>query len=689
MAASYPKDEKQRHQFWMGQLLSSQKFVEPYMEAGVRLVKMYNNLPANERERILSSIGDTDNDERVKASLVFSWVDQSVAGMVGEGDIDIRVKPRNALGVQGAPVCRANVNYWYGETEQVCEDEAIALDAHLMPYAVKRLGWTFDIDENGPLKLIDVAELFFDDPEGDNLYLVEGIPTGVRREQNHREHIPSHKSLLSIPEIPTEIKSLIKSHIQRHEEFQNNIQPEPHAMVRYGAPFGRRWPPDDFLMDSAALMDQKDARWIAFRIRQPVYRWQADETFSNTEDLRPNCGVAGKQLKSYADRQNNVETEFDEFGLCEGWEIWARDFPVDNGERINLRVVLIETHEKLLFHGEWEPEYTDALDDYPVEIVKFQDNIKTWINKPTLVLAGADNMQTLQNEFLDSMLYTMRKDKNVFLVDAEVDLGKVSNIADAEDGTFIRVEGLAQFAGKVVYEVPRTQINNDKTQMLSILRGLFDQSAGTPEPLRQKSSDTATEAAINERRNTAREDRRFLRFRRMQVNTARKWWQLQTQVQPDNAEFIDPRTNKVMKVTPEVAKGEYRFEMDVMPKRTSEAVQQNNELKFYNMIAGTLPIAMQMNIPINFGAVIEDLLLAFGKKDIARYLPNGPDDFMASIQEQLNDPAQKQQLIEMLQQFGAGGMGMGNGPGPAVPQLFTSQPTTESRNQAEVNRLEG
>ena len=687
----YPKDESKRHAFWINQLKMAQQFMEPYLEAGVRLTKMYNNMPATMRETILSAATNKqDNDERVKASKVFSWVDQSVSGMVGDGEVEFQIKPKNLFGVKGAPVVKSNCDYWYKETEQVVEDEAIALDAHLMPFAVKKLGWTFDVDENEELKLLDFAELVFTEPEDENLYLAEGTPTRVERDQDHKQHIAINEELLKDKTIPQEIKDLIiKPHVYRHKQYRDNIQPESHSLVRFSAPFGRRWPVDDFLIDPAALIDQRDAGWIAFRIRQRVYRWKANANYSNTSNLKPNCGIAGLKLKNWAQNQKQQPEEFSEYGLCEGWEIWARDFPVGDGERENLLVVLIETHPKLLQHEPWPEEY-NVLDDYPCEIVKFQDNIKTWINKPTLVLAGADNLQSLQNEFLDSMLYTMRKAKNIYMADAEIyDSNKLSNITEAPDGSVVRVEGLAGLGGQGVQAWPQTQIANDKQNMVGIINNLFDQSAGTPEPLRNKSSDTATEAAIIERRNTAREDRRFLRFRRMQINTARKWWQLQTQIQPEST-FIDPRTNREMQVTADVARGEYRFTMDVMPKRMSESVQQSNEMKFYNMIAGTMPLMVQLGVAFNLQAVIEDMLIAFGKKDLARYLPSANDEFVQALQAQLDDPVQRAALLERLQSMPAvGGSGMGGSPGPAIPQMQTSQPMTEARQMSESNNLNG
>jgi len=690
----YPTSDRERKAFWKSQLMSARQFMKPYIEAGMMLAKMYNQLPANERQRILDRVRRrNNNDERVKASLVFAWVDQSVAGMVSEGEVDFTIKAKNRLGVDHAPGVRANANYWYKETEQVLEDEAMALDAHLFSFAVKKIGWEYELDENEEIKLVDLAELEFMSADDEGLYLAEGEPTRVTRMQDQDEHIRINGMLLEDETIPQEIKDLIiKPHIKRHEEFKQKIQPTPHANVKYSAPFGRRWPIDDFLMDPAALCGQQDARWIAFRIRQPVYRWKANSNYNDINELKPNSGVAGVDIQSFNQHdaaQEAIEDEFDDYALCEGWEIWARDFPVAAGSRQNLLCVMIETHDTLPQHEEWPEEY-QALDDYPVEVLKFQDNFKSWINKPTLTLAGADNLQALQTEFLDAMLYAMRKQKSIYLADAEVyDANTLSNVTEMDDQSVVRVEGLAA-AGKDAVQVwPQQTLMQDWNQISGIYMQLFDKSAGVPEPQRQKSADTATEASIIERRVTAREDRRFLRFRRMQANTARKWWQLQTQAQqPEGVDIIDPRTNKAIGVTPEMAKGEYRFDIDANARRNSQAVQENNALKKLNLFSGIMPLLTQMGIPFNLAKVIEDTLIAFGERDVASYMPGTQDEFLQALQETLADPAAKDKLMMLMGSMTPGGNGMGSGPGPAVPQEYAANPGTESRQMAEAGRLE-
>ena len=76
MEQNYPEDDLDRQAFWIGQLKAAQVFMDPYLEAGAEITKMYNNMPVGERQKIMkNNSGTKNNDERVKASLVFAWVD--------------------------------------------------------------------------------------------------------------------------------------------------------------------------------------------------------------------------------------------------------------------------------------------------------------------------------------------------------------------------------------------------------------------------------------------------------------------------------------------------------------------------------------------------------------------------------------------------------------------------------------
>ena len=63
----YPSDEKKRLEFWRSELKGALEFVEPYMKAGRRMVRLYNNMATTEREDDLdwNSHNDTENNMRV------------------------------------------------------------------------------------------------------------------------------------------------------------------------------------------------------------------------------------------------------------------------------------------------------------------------------------------------------------------------------------------------------------------------------------------------------------------------------------------------------------------------------------------------------------------------------------------------------------------------------------------------
>jgi hypothetical protein len=409
MREYYPTNDKDKIAFWRHELLRAHALQAPYMKIGASIAKLYNGIADTERTREREA-GDTDNTSRSKASLVFAWVDQSIANLL-DRDPTFMVSPDTHPSTEGAPVVKSVVNYWYRETGQFEQDRRVLLDAFLLPYGVKKLGWNARLTEKPTLTLSDIAEAEYDDPAEENMFLSDGMPTRVTPDQDHEYHRTMHKSLLQDPTIPSEIKdALIKPHIDEHNMVENMGQPAAHTGIQYEAPFGKRWEPDDFLIDPDAKDGPVDARWVAFRFREPLFRWRANPNYISKalRGLKPNIKQEDIFSKEGIDVSNDAS--FDDYGLVQGWEIWARDFPVGKDKRRDMLVVIADDHDEVIRHDEEWP--FDYIEDYPVELLQFQTNIKTWINKPTLALAGADNSQKLMDEFVDSMLscYAQRED---------------------------------------------------------------------------------------------------------------------------------------------------------------------------------------------------------------------------------------------------------------------------------------
>ena len=225
--------------------------------------------------------------------------------------------------------------------------------------------------------------------------------------------------------------------------------------------------------------------------------------------------------------------------------------------------------------------------------------------------------------------------------------------------------------------------------MLALIRQLFDETAGNPQPLRNRSPDTATEAAIIERRTSARENRRQDRFEKFQRNTARKFWQLQQQFMPDTSDLIDPRSGAVQQVTKEIAKGEYLFDVEVANSQEVKAIEQKSAMDLLNLAAGLLPTLTQtFQVIPNIPQLLEDVLRASGVKDVERYLPGNPDDITEEVNRQMaEDPVRRLEIMTAMQQIKSpGGSAASGGIGPIDPQAFAANPATPARAQAQAQQ---
>jgi hypothetical protein len=697
----YPSESDKRIAFWQDQLKASQEFFEPYMKAGKRMVRLYNNMSTTGREDELewADQGDDENNMRVKASLVFAWVDQSVANMLERNPV-FNVGPGNSIASEGAPVVGKAINYWYNETGQYAQDRHMALDAHLLPFAVKKIGWNAVLEHQSDVYFGDVSDIVIDDVDEENQSLFEGVITRPIVNQKHDEHIGGHKELIASPGLDSETIQIVENHIKHHEELKSLEQPVMDTTVKWESPFGTRWQPDDFLMDPYASEGLTDARWIAFRIRQPLHWWKSNPNFSNLSKLKPNATLSidkapkGK-LGSLSFIRNSRKKggEFEDFCMVEGWEIWARDFPINDRDKRNMLITIPDGHDQMAQHEvDWP---YDNIEDYPAALLNFTTNVKTFINKPILTLAGADNVQVLMNEFLDSMLYTMRKSKNLWIYDTNVfpDKSKIENMLNAPDGSVFGVENLQQFSSgsSPIIAMPFQQIPQDKEQFLNTIQNFLDRTAGTPQPQRNITAETATESSIIEKRNNAREAARANLFQEMQVETARKFWQLHQQYRPERQFLIDPRADDWAAVSEDIAKGEYNFRIDVAPRQASMAVERKNLLDLFNLLVGTIPAFLNLQLPPPNIAKALELLLRRGYdiQDPETLVPAAASDVQKALESLSDDPEKLQKAINAFQGLAGGGdIGpAGQSPGPANPQQFAAGANAPVRQDSEAQNL--
>lgn len=682
--AAYPKAEEDRILFWERQLAYAIQRMEPFWMVGDKLKKIYLNQAANIREKARELTDGTEDlgPMRVKAGVVFAWIDQTIANML-ERNPTFKVTPANEMGAQGTPVVESSANYWYEETNQFFHDRRSLLDAFLYPYASKKIGWNARFLERDEFDLTDISDIVIDEPAEAAAFLAIGTPLAVGEYQNHAAHIEAAVSVLQDPLVDDYIKeSVVQPYIDAHQRMMERPQPDNDVSMQYDAPYGVRWRPRDFVIDPFAENGLLDAQWIAFRWRRRLIDAQSNPNYDNTGDLEPNT----EERPLDAPEMRLEDLGYDDFGFVCGWEIYARNFPVGRRRRENLLITLVPGHDKFLQHTDWPFSF---LEDYPAEILAFQQGIDTWTCDTTIHLAGGDNIQSLINEFYDSMLSVIRKQKNVFLFDKDMfEEEDIEEILQLPEGSARRVEGLAQAQGRAVQAIPFQQIPEDKMVLSRLLNDVFDRTMGTPQPIRQATPDTATEAAIIERRTTAREELRANLFKAFQVNTARKFWQLHQQFLPDRQFQIDPRTHAVAAVTEEIAKGEYRFRVDISSRAVAQSVELDRWMRMLNLAVGIAPTLMQLGFqPPNLMEIFKRLLQrGFGLQDVEAILPGmEPDPLLV---QSLQDPAQRQLIIEALSKFrGGGNMVTGGGPGPANPQEFAAQGQTEADEFTRANRI--
>ena len=694
------KLETERIAYWQRQIRFATDRVKPHFEAADVLIKQYQNDPSSEREQHIQDQSATKSHlSRVKTSLVFGWIDQSIANLL-ERNPTFRVSAQSKDAVNGTDVVGEVSNYWYRETGQRRQDERVLLDAFLTPWGVKKLGWSSDVEQRVGDVIHQVQNGgdsdLGDDPEQETLFLMAGEPQRVRETHDHVSHIESHLLGLQDPELDENLAALIESHISLHKRFEDRANPDNNTSVQWEAPYGIRWPPDDFLIDPLAQDGIHDAQWIAFRSHKRIDDVKSNPNYQNLDGLevstRPDDAPSGLSNEDHED----------DFGMVEIWEIWAKDFPFDDGRR-NMLWVMAMGHDKFLREDEEWPYKT--IEDFPVEVLNFQNTVSSWATKPGLAMAGGDSIQGLVNEILDSYLYVIRKSKNIILYDSDVlEQDEVDTMLQAPDMTMFPTRGLSKSSGSPVQAVDFGRVSAEKGEMLSLIQQFFDRSAGTPQPIAIPSQDTATEASIHERRTSAREARRGTLLADFQVNTAKKFWQLTTEFRPERLFLISPRAGEWAAVSDDVARGEYRFRIDISSHQANLALERKNNLDLLNLFAGINGIFQQQyGTPINLAKLAERLLVrGYGEQAPEEILPmlQPKPEAGAGGEGEALDPMVQQAINSMLEgtpsQVPEGGPTLDGPPkeveaenqiGPALPRQFNrpaSSPSSESASAETV-----
>ena len=617
MPVSYPNNNDGRLEWWKRRIQHATDFYRPFFEASQVLLDQYNMQAATERERDLEDLAlSSDPATRIKTNLIYGWIDQSVSNIAAH-DPKFNVTPFNKEGIGQERFVSKISDYWYRETKQLEQDKRVLLDAFLSPWGVCKVGYTIDFDTTIVTSPIFNPGKVIDDAATESLFLSSGELTAVSASQDHETHIGTHVQYLQQPDLEPNVQEILEEHIKDHQRLLDRGEAGDHASIKWEAPYGQRWNPGDFLIDPFASDGIHDARWVAFRYVRHIDEMMADDSLSNTSDLQPN-----EELRFIgAPAEDNIY-EVDDFGMVEGYEIYARNMVIGTGTRSNLFLNFSPSHNKFFrYEEDWPFRHTES---FPCEILNFNNSVTTWFNKPPLLLAGGDALQSLVNEILDSYLSVIRKQKNLFLYDPRyVSDTEINDILQADDMEAFEVEGLVESQGRAVQAVQFGDVQNDKGQLLNMVQTMFDRSAGTPQPVALPQSDTATEANIMDKRNSAREDERAQAFKQYQIRKAMKFWQLTTEFKPERVFLIDPNADEFVSVTEEMARGEYDFEIDITSGARAVALERKQYLDLINLMGGLTDKLQQIyGEPPNLGELVKLLLVrGYEIHDPERILP--------------------------------------------------------------------
>ena len=677
MPVSYPTDRTGQLEFWKRKLQHAIDYWKPIFEPSQALIHMYNNEAATTRERELHrlNIGDQkDPGIRSKANIVFGYLDQAIANMAAHNP-SFTIQPISKAGIGSERVVGKISNYWYKETDQLRQDKRVLLDVHLAPFGGKHLGYMADIEA----QMITDRQInpgrVINNPADESLFLLAGEITTVLADQNHRSHAEIHTRFLQQPDITDRQAEILTAHIADHEYFLNHPDAHRNTSVKWESPFGVRWQVGDILIDPMAADGLADAGWIAFRTVRHIDEILYDNTLS-TEALEPNHRV------SNAPELNKDHFETDDFGLVESYEIYARNHITGVGTKQNLWMEVVKTHKSFLrYEDEWPVQ---SLEDYPCELLALQDGVANWHTSGPLIMGGADSMQSMVNEILDSYVSVIRKQKNLFLYDPMyIKEEEIDAILEADDMESFEVEGLVEAQGRAVQAIQFGDVPPEKGDILRLVQQMFDRANGTPQPLSLPKTDSATEANIHDRRTTAREDERAQKFAQFQLRVARKFWQMTVEFEPDRLFLIDPRAAEEVQITAELAAGEYAFEMDISSAATALAVERKQAMDLISLMRDINEILKEQNNGqgANIGELVKDLLVrGYRIVDPERILPFLNQIVNEGVINPLAAPDDGGLLPE--------GLLPPNGPEPAAPPNRNAPVPTPSAIEGDALRID-
>lgn len=685
----YPRSEAEQVAYWEREIEYCLQYYKPWFDAGQFLLDQYNLDEATFQERLRAQEAGDANDptQRVKSNLVFGWIDQSVANAAANNP-EFRVVPFNeeAIGKQ-AQVARIS-NYWYKTTGQLKQDKRTLIDAHLLPFGGGKIGWWEDVNQAANEIVTGDPEYILDDPEDENNLLVGGVETRVSETQNHDYHIELHTQALQNPDIDPVAIARLSGHIQWHKDLLERGAPTHSSTDQWASPFYTRWQPGDFLIDPLAQNGLEDARYVLFRWRRPLYEVRATSFFSNTNDLEP--AASARLAGAPAKRRELVSAStslHDQFDMVEGWDIYARNFPISTGRRANLDITIVPGHSKMLRrYDSWAYE---SMQDYPAECLQLSLGVKTWHNHAPLLLAGGSSIQGLTNEILDSFLHIVRRTKNIFLYDpAHVDEDKIYDILGAGDMTAHAVEGLSEAGNRAIVPIQFGDVPPEKNQLVSIAHSLFDRSAGTPQPVSSVNPDSATEARNIDQRTSARENDRNAAFFKFQERKATKFWNLTTEFRPKRLFLVDPENadelKRAVQVDDSIAAGQYLFEIEVTSEASARSTERKQGMDLLNLIAGLAPLFQQKygDIP-NIALLLERLLRrGFDIHNVEAFIPflsqasdqSEQPPITPDVAQQMAGQAEARPDVGAIQQAN----NLGAQSGPVQQQAFNANATRES-----------
>ena len=96
--------------------------MDPFLKVGEQLTALFNNRPTSTRESMADDYF-SEAEGRIKANLVFAWVDQSMANLADRSPI-FSVRPNSATAEGGDAVVKNVINHRSRETGQIMQDRS-------------------------------------------------------------------------------------------------------------------------------------------------------------------------------------------------------------------------------------------------------------------------------------------------------------------------------------------------------------------------------------------------------------------------------------------------------------------------------------------------------------------------------------------------------------------------------------